>query len=232
VWSGPPECKNCGDETNHASTIALGVLLIVCIGTAGLLCFFKFRKTVQKAKRMYRVGKAKIRSMVFAAQVCISFASRPILNSTSPPPPRALSPDIHIIPPLTPPATCHAQVISQFVFISSNTGSQRYPEPAATAAGVLGVSNLDVFGFVPLQCAVADTTFYHTLLLKVLGPLFVIALAWLVPLLSFFDQAKHQQAKHMVAMFSLFWIESVIAHVSYISRFLHFEPTKNCVLRE
>ena len=80
------------------------------------------------------------------------------------------------------------QVISQFSSISGNTGEKRkYPQPAATAAAALGVSNVEVFSFVSLRCMMPETHFYTTLLIKTVGPFIVLALLWTYPALLFHD---------------------------------------------
>jgi hypothetical protein len=70
------------------------------------------------------------------------------------------------------------QVISQFAKISSSTGSGSYPEPAKTFVSALSMTNLEVFGFVPLSCVVSGATFYDTVLVKCSGIPCLIGLLW------------------------------------------------------
>ena len=74
--------------------------------------------------------------------------------------------------------------MSQFATISSDTGEGTYPEPAATFVKALGVTNLELLGFVPLGCVVKDVAvdFYHTVLFKASFPLFAIVVLSCYPL--------------------------------------------------
>ena len=55
-----------------------------------------------------------------------------------------------------------AQVIAQFSAVVNSTADANgsYPQPAAGLAALLGVTNLDVFSFVPLKCFGVQTDFY------------------------------------------------------------------------
>ena len=57
-----------------------------------------------------------------------------------------------------------AQVISQFVSISSDTGKATYPQPSAAFAGALGVTNLDVISILSADCFFPGADFYDKLM--------------------------------------------------------------------
>ena len=104
------------------------------------------------------------------------------------------------------------QVISQFSSISGNTGEKRkYPQPAATAAEVLGVSNIEVFSFVSLRCMMPDTHFYTTLLIKTVGPFVVLALLWTYPLFCFMIRKPSRSAWNFSARWSLVFLEVIVS---------------------
>ena len=111
-----------------------------------------------------------------------------------------------------------AQTVSQFSVISSSNGDAgAYPEPAASFAAALGVSNLDVLGFVPVNCIWPHTTFYHKLFVKTVGPLVPLVLLWMLP----FSKAirgitgeAYDKAWQLAAQLSLLWIELVLTSVS------------------
>jgi hypothetical protein len=74
------------------------------------------------------------------------------------------------------------QVVSEFATISDGTGDEAFPEPARTFVRALDVTNLELFGFVPLGCLLRGSNFYHKALLKAITPIVLIALLWCYPL--------------------------------------------------
>lgn len=74
------------------------------------------------------------------------------------------------------------QVLSQFSTVSSSAGGGSFPEPAATFVGVLGLTNLDVPGFVPFGCVTSETTFYHRVVFAAALPIVGIGLLCCFPL--------------------------------------------------
>ena len=60
-----------------------------------------------------------------------------------------------------------AQVISQYSIISGGTGEEKqYPEPSSTVVALLGIANLEIIKFVPLECIYRDADFYVKLQVK------------------------------------------------------------------
>ena len=104
-----------------------------------------------------------------------------------------------------------AQMISQFASISGNTGEKRkYPQPAATVAAALGVSNVEVFSFVSLRCMMPETHFYTTLLFKTVGPFIVVVLLWIYPLVCYVSGRGARTAWHFSARWSLVFLEVIV----------------------
>ena len=108
-----------------------------------------------------------------------------------------------------------SQVLSQFVSISDNTGSaSAIPEPAAGLVQTIAVTNLDLAGFVPVGCVFRNTNMHHVLLFKVVSPLVVVALLWMVPLWRYLRRESHAEAWQSAARFSLLFLELVLPMIS------------------
>lgn len=99
-------------------------------------------------------------------------------------------------------------VISEFATISSETGSSRYPEPAATVASSLGLTNLNVFGLVPVDCFL-NGSFYNKLAMKTATPLVAVLVLWLYPLYLYLKGKDRSTAVHRAARFSLLGMELI-----------------------
>ena len=107
------------------------------------------------------------------------------------------------------------QVISQFTLISSNAGSKSYPEPAAAVAGALGISNLDVLSFLPLQCFVPRSTFYNVLLIKTVGSLSIALLPFAWPLFHTVAlRGPHQRAWLSALEAAFLWLDFIVTSTS------------------
>ena len=101
-----------------------------------------------------------------------------------------------------------AQVISEFATISRDTGSNRYPEPASTFASGLGLTNLNAFGLVPIECFFNDN-FYHRLFMKTTTPFIAMAFLWSYPAFKYLRGEDHSHAAKMVARVTLLGIELI-----------------------
>ena len=110
------------------------------------------------------------------------------------------------------------QTLSEFVLISEKVAGRggAFAEPAATFARMLGITNLDVFGFIPLGCVVNDSTFsfYTKLLVKVVGPIVPLVLLWARPLTNFTGGARRDHSVRFAAKWSLVWLELVLPSVT------------------
>ena len=153
-WDGDGRCIQCASGASHLPTIWLvsGIVGFVLLCTA---CAYKKKdKMMENMKENEKVEKKS--SFLANADQVYSLAKFKLFTLF-----------------LT------AQVISEFATISSGTGDEAYPEPAATFVRALGVTRLDAFGFVPLGCVVSSN-FYHRVLLKVCFPPVAIAVLWLL----------------------------------------------------
>ena len=101
-----------------------------------------------------------------------------------------------------------AQVISEFTTISSSTGSSRYPEPASAFASGLGLTNLNAFGLVPIECFFNDN-FYNRLLMKTTAPFIIVALLWSYPAVEYLRGKDHSAAAKRAARVSLLVLELI-----------------------
>ena len=155
-WTGDGECYQCATGKSHAPTIGLlgGVFVFVF---ACLACVYKKRR---KKARSTIASSTPMNSLFSKAEQVYSLAEFKAFTLF-----------------LT------AQVVSEFATVSNGTGHEVYPEPARTFVRALGVTNLDIFGFVPLGCIVRRTNFCHKALFKAVAPPIVIALLWCYPLL-------------------------------------------------
>ena len=109
-----------------------------------------------------------------------------------------------------------AQVISQFSVISSSSGaSGRQPQPARAFAKVMGASNIDVLGLVPMACVLPEaSSFYHKLLIQTIAPGVVVALLWSYPVVNILRGSPHVDAMRFAAQYSLFGLELLLPSVS------------------
>ena len=108
-----------------------------------------------------------------------------------------------------------AQVLSEFSMISSSSGSGgTYPDPAKALAGFLGVTNLQIFRFVPLGCLLHGAGFYTKLLLKTLGPIMIILLMCMWPLSAIALRTPYEEDARTTARLGLLFLELVLPSVS------------------
>ena len=107
-----------------------------------------------------------------------------------------------------------SQVISAFSGISSDTGSKGHPEPAASFAGALGATNVDLLQFVPMSCIVPGSMdFYWKMCIRTLIPPALISLLWLYPLSCVARRKPYAQAVRTAAKLTLIGLEIVTPKV-------------------
>ena len=67
---------------------------------------------------------------------------------------------------------------------------------------------------MPPACAYPDVDYYNTLLIKTIGPLVVLALLWVWPLVKFVRGTPYVYAVQRAAKLSLFWFQLIYISVS------------------
>jgi hypothetical protein len=113
---------------------------------------------------------------------------------------------------------CMCQVIPQFSIVSAaNSKSGRYPQPAASLAGVLSVSTFDFPAFVPFGCLFTGATFGHMLHFNTVGPIVDIALLWSYPLCYVFARSPRADAARIFsAQYTVLLLELLLPHIGTI----------------
>jgi len=107
------------------------------------------------------------------------------------------------------------QIISAFSGISSDTGSKGHPEPAASFAGALGMTNVDFLQFVPMSCVVTGgMDFYWKMCIRTLVPPALISVLWLWPLSCIARRKPHARAVTMASKLTLVGLEIVTPKVA------------------
>ena len=206
-WVGSGDCASCDDGTSHGPTIG-----VVCgMGAAGLLvAALAFTKRLrikssyafQRARRIFRIGKVKFTTILFAFQVrslhsCVLQTPMYLLNRIA----------------------CW-QVISQFssVVLSASASAEDsggYPSSATIFASGLGVTNIDLASYVPVGCLFPASTFHDKLLFTTVAPLVVITLLW-IPSINqrIATGARSTTTENAAGRWSIFILELVVSSVS------------------
>jgi len=78
----------------------------------------------------------------------------------------------------------------------------------------LGVTNLDVLGFVPLGCVFRNTNFYHKVLFQTISPVAIIALLWCYPILCALCGKSREVATRTVKRFALLLLVVCLPSIS------------------
>lgn len=92
--------------------------------------------------------------------------------------------------------------------------SEKFPEPANSVSGALGLTNLDFLKFVPAECKFTGMSYYDTLLIKTVGPMVVIALLWTWPASRAIQSKYAKEAAKNAARMSLTLLKLVYVSVS------------------
>ena len=107
-------------------------------------------------------------------------------------------------------------MISTFAEISSATGTNSHPEPAASFASFLGATNFDFIKLVPLECF-TQTDFYSKLCVKTLVPIVLLLLLWTWPFSLFIMRKPYMDAVRKAAGLTLMGLE-VCLLCSYLAQ--------------
>ena len=212
-WAGDGGCHKCATGRSHGPTIGLlcGLLVIGSLSLAGALRKVQKRRAaatspgssnsslISKIEKLYLLAKVKFFLLFLACQVeflATFFPSLSLLFDTV---------TISCAPP---------EVISQFATISSGTGDEGFPEPAATFVRVLGVTNLDFLGFVPLGCVFRNATFYHKVFFKCCAPLVAMIILGCYPLSARLRGNPTEMASRIAKRAALLLLEIALPNIA------------------
>ena len=105
------------------------------------------------------------------------------------------------------------QVIAAYSNISSGTGDQGIPEPAASFANAFDFTNFDFVQLAPTDCAISDLNFYRYILVQTLFPPALIALLFLWPLGCWALGMPYIHAERTAGYLTLFFLEVITPSV-------------------
>ena len=92
--------------------------------------------------------------------------------------------------------------------------NRKYPDPTSTVLGGLGLANLDILRFAPTTCVYPHMDYYHTLIVKTVGPIAVVGLVWTWPLMHAIRGKPYGGAVQQAAKLSLTWLQLIYVSVS------------------
>ena len=169
-WTGD-ECQICGASHGHTPTIVLASVLAFLIAVGGGVVYAKQTAItsvpcVAKAQKLYAIGETKATILFFMGQVR-PFSSSNHVNAKS---------------RFTTRHPSH-EVISSYSKISSGAGSKGHPEPAASFAGALAITNIDFLQFVPMSCIFSSQTDFYWQMCVIERFIFVFSFAHVVVVL-------------------------------------------------
>ena len=105
-------------------------------------------------------------------------------------------------------------MISEFATVSSGTGEETFPGPAATFVRALSVANLDFGGFLSLGCAMNSPSFYQKVCIKSLCPGLATILLWCYPLINALRGHSSDEASKTAKRLTLLLLEITLPSVT------------------